>query len=92
MQDKAFLHKAAAGGMAEIQLGQLAEQKGNSPEVKQFGQKMVEDHSRLNDQMKPLAEQLGDLPRAKRCYEQVTAYDGNPLLPEAYEALQRLGR
>jgi tetratricopeptide (TPR) repeat protein len=37
-------------------------------------------------------EQLGDLARAKRCYEQVTAYDGNPLVPEAYEAMQRLGR
>jgi tetratricopeptide (TPR) repeat protein len=35
-------------------------------------------------------EALGDVPRAKRCYEQVTAYDGNPLAPDAYEALQRL--
>jgi tetratricopeptide (TPR) repeat protein len=35
-------------------------------------------------------EQLGDLARAKRCYEQVTAYDGNPLAPEAQEAIYRL--
>jgi tetratricopeptide (TPR) repeat protein len=35
-------------------------------------------------------EQVGDPARAKRCYEQVTAYDGNPLAPDAYEALQRL--
>jgi tetratricopeptide (TPR) repeat protein len=35
-------------------------------------------------------EQLGDLPRAKKCYQQVTAYDGNPLAPDAYEALSRL--
>jgi putative membrane protein len=59
MQDKVFLHKAAAGGMAEIQLGQLAAQKGNSAEVKQFGQKMVDDHTRLNGEMKPIADQLG---------------------------------
>ena len=59
MQDKVFLHKAAAGGMAEIQFGQLAAEKGNSAEVKQFGQKMVDDHTKLNDQMKPIADQLG---------------------------------
>jgi tetratricopeptide (TPR) repeat protein len=35
-------------------------------------------------------EALGDVARAKKCYEQVTAYDGNPLAPDAYEALQRL--
>jgi tetratricopeptide (TPR) repeat protein len=36
-------------------------------------------------------EQLGDVPRAVRCYRQVTAYQGNPLTPEAYDALHRLG-
>ncbi|HZY86306.1 MAG TPA: tetratricopeptide repeat protein [Gemmataceae bacterium] len=35
-------------------------------------------------------EQLGDVKRAARCYEQVTAYEGNPLSPDAYEALSRL--
>ena len=35
---------------------------------------------------------LGDHPRAKRCYEQVTAYENNPLAPEAQEALARLER
>ena len=59
MQDKMFLQKASEGGMAEVQLGQLAAQKGNSAEVKQFGQKMVEDHTRLNEQMKPIADTLG---------------------------------
>jgi len=59
VQDKMFLHKAAEGGMAEIQLGQLAAQKGGSDVVKQFGQKMVEDHTRLNDQLKPIAASLG---------------------------------
>jgi putative membrane protein len=59
LQDKVFLQKASEGGMAEVQLGQLAAQKGNSAEVKEFGQKMVEDHTRLNDQMKPIADTLG---------------------------------
>ncbi len=59
MQDKIFLQKAVEGGMAEIQLGKLAAEKGNSGEVKQFGQKMVEDHTKLNDQMAPIAASFG---------------------------------
>jgi putative membrane protein len=59
LQDKMFLQKASEGGMAEVQLGQLAAEKGNSGEVKQFGQKMVEDHTKLNEQMKPIADTIG---------------------------------
>ncbi len=36
-------------------------------------------------------EQIGDSARAIRCYKQVTAYEGNPLAPDAYDALHRLG-
>lgn len=57
--DKIFVKKAMEGGLAEVQLGQLALQKSNNPDVKQFAQKMVDDHTKLNDQMKPIAEQLG---------------------------------
>ena len=35
-------------------------------------------------------EQLGDVVRAAKCYKQVTAYESNPLAPDAYDALQRL--
>jgi tetratricopeptide (TPR) repeat protein len=35
-------------------------------------------------------EALGEMPRAVKCYQQVVSYDGNPLAPEAYEALERL--
>ncbi len=59
MKDRLFVQKAAEGGMAEIQFGQLAAQKGGSDEVKQFGQRMVSDHTMLNEGMKPVAEQLG---------------------------------
>lgn len=59
MQDKDFLHSALQGGMAEVQLGQLAAQKGSSDDVKQFGQHMVDDHTKLGDAMKPIAQQLG---------------------------------
>lgn len=58
MQDKAFVKKALEGGMAEVQLGQLATEKGSSDDVKQFGQTMVTDHTKLGDQMKVVAQQM----------------------------------
>lgn len=61
--DRKFIENAAEGGLAEVQLGQLAAQKAQSPEVKQFGQKMVDDHSKANDQLKQIASSKGvDLP------------------------------
>jgi putative membrane protein len=57
--DKAFVRDALKGGKAEVELGELASKKGNSEEVKQFGQKMVEDHTKLGDQMAGVAGQIG---------------------------------
>ena len=57
MSDWDFVNKAAQGGMAEVELGQLAQQKATNPQVKQFAEHMVNDHSKANDQLKQLAEQ-----------------------------------
>jgi putative membrane protein len=58
--EKAFVTKALEGGDAEVQLGQLAQQKSQSTDVKQFAQKMVNDHSQMADKwFKPVATQLG---------------------------------
>jgi putative membrane protein len=57
--DKMFVKKALQGGMAEVQLGQLTLQKSNNDQVKQFAQRMIDDHTKLGDQMKPVAQQLG---------------------------------
>jgi len=56
-ETSSFLVKAADGGMTEVKLGQLAQQKGNDPRVKDFGSMMVHDHSAVNDQVKTLAAQ-----------------------------------
>jgi putative membrane protein len=53
--DAKFAMKAAQGGMAEVQLGQLAAQKASNPDVKAFGQQMVDDHSKANDELKSVA-------------------------------------
>jgi putative membrane protein len=57
--DSKFIKEAAVGGMEEVTLGQLAAQKATDPDVKNFGQKMVDDHSKANDQLKQLAAQKG---------------------------------
>jgi len=58
--DQAFVAKALEGGVAEVQLGQLAEQKSQSNDVKQFAQKMVADHSQMGEKwFKPVAKQMG---------------------------------
>jgi putative membrane protein len=59
MRDKIFLRKAAEGGMAEVKFGELAVQKGGSEGVKAFGQKMVDDHTALNNEMAPIADSMG---------------------------------
>jgi putative membrane protein len=58
MMDKAFVRKALQGGMTEVQLGQIALQKSSNDDVKQFAQRMVDDHTKLGDEMKQVAQQL----------------------------------
>ena len=61
--DRNFVMKAARGGLAEVEFGRLAAEKASNPDVKQFGQKMVDDHSKANDELKTIAQQKGiDLP------------------------------
>lgn len=56
---RTFVRRAAEGGLAEVQLGELAQQKAESPQVKEFGQRMVTDHTKANDQLKQVAEKEG---------------------------------
>jgi putative membrane protein len=56
--EKTFMKKAADGGMTEVNLGKLAAEKGESKEVKDFGEKMVKDHSKIGDDLKEVAGKL----------------------------------
>ena len=57
--EKTFVTKAAKGNFAEVELGKLASEKSNSPDVKAFGEQMVTDHSKANDNLKPIADSNG---------------------------------
>jgi putative membrane protein len=55
VDDKKFVKDAAIGGMAEVELAKVAVQKASDDNVKQFAQKMIDDHTKANDQLKEVA-------------------------------------
>ena len=57
--DRKFVEDAAKGGMAEVALAKIAQQRASNPEVKQFAQRMEQDHSKANEQLRQLAEAKG---------------------------------
>jgi putative membrane protein len=57
--DLVFVDAAAIGGMAEVEFGKLAEQKGQNKAVKKFARRMVEDHGKANDRLSGLAKKDG---------------------------------
>ncbi len=57
--DRRFAERAAEAGMAEVEAGKLAQQKAQDPQVKQFGERMVHDHSQANDRLKEIASKKG---------------------------------
>jgi putative membrane protein len=85
MLDKKFLENAAKGGIAEVKLGELAVQKG-SPDVKAFGQKMVDDHTAINKDMAEVADELGVMLPKKMSKEDQAEYDKlNKLSGDAFD-------
>jgi putative membrane protein len=70
LTDALFAKKAAAGGLTEVALGQIAEQNASSQEIKDFGAKMVADHGKANDALKAVAAKdsltIPDKPNAEQ--------------------------
>src|ERR1051326_4599712 len=57
--DRDFIMDAAMGGLEEVELGRVAAQQGTSEAVKTFGQRMVDDHSKANQELMTLAQSKG---------------------------------
>ena len=60
--DKDFVNHMLSDGMAEVELGKMARERAVNPEVKKFGQMMVDDHSKAGDELKEIAGQYGVQP------------------------------
>jgi putative membrane protein len=57
--DATFVKKAADGGMAEVSLAKLAQEKASSSDVKSFAAKLEKDHTKANDELKEVASKKG---------------------------------
>jgi putative membrane protein len=57
--DSQFVMKAASGGMHEVELGRIATTHAKNEDVKRFGQLMVDDHTKANDDLKKTAQTAG---------------------------------
>jgi putative membrane protein len=71
--DTDFVKKAAKGNLAEVEMGRLAVEKGATPEVREFGNRMIRDHSKANRELSALAASKGvDLPKSASLGEDVS--------------------
>ncbi|CAN5564005.1 hypothetical protein BH18VER1_BH18VER1_13830 [soil metagenome] len=57
--DEQFLKTAAKGGMMEVHMGQMAQQEGQSAEVKKLGERIAADHTKANNQLMAIAQKKG---------------------------------
>ena len=84
--DLAFAKEAARGGLAEVDLGNMAKDKASNADVKQFGDKMVTDHGKANDELKSIAEQKNiTLPSSLTTTEKATDTRLSKLSGGAYD-------
>jgi putative membrane protein len=70
-----FITKAIEGNLAEIQLGQLAQQKGAGDGVRNFGQQLVADHTAANQRATAVAGQIGVTPPSEPSKKHKAVYD-----------------
>jgi putative membrane protein len=77
-----FLKKAIEDNYAEIKMGQLAQQNGQSDDVRKYGQMLSDDHSGANEKAMDAAKSVGmappDGPNAKQKsdYEKMAKMNG----------------
>lgn len=60
--DQKFIEDAIQGNLAEVEMGQLAQQKAQSGEIKSYGEMLVTDHQANNEKAKQVANEIGVSP------------------------------
>jgi putative membrane protein len=56
--DSKFLQDAIRGNAAEVQMGELAKQRAESKAVRDYGQMLIDDHSKANEKATKIAAQM----------------------------------
>jgi putative membrane protein len=81
--DQKFIEEAATTNLAQIKLGQLAVRRGTAAKVRELGQKMIDDHTKANDQLNKIATRTGIAlptevtPEQKADYDRLSALSGD---------------
>jgi putative membrane protein len=70
-----FIKEAIEGNLAEVQMGQLAQKKGQSEGTRSFGKMLVDDHSAANEKAKTVAGQIGVTPPTEPNTKQKAMYE-----------------
>jgi putative membrane protein len=73
--DRHFMKDAIQGDLSEVKMGQLAQQNGDSQDVKQFGQTLQQDHGQHLQQAQQMAQQMGMTPPTQPNAKQTKMYD-----------------
>src|SRR3954447_16732618 len=72
---KMFITKAIQGNLAEVQMGQLAQEKSQNSDVKAFGQQLVADHNDANKKATAVANDIGVTPPEEPSKKQKADYE-----------------
>lgn len=73
--DYKFVNAASQGGTAEVKLGELAKQKGTSQAVKEFGERMVTDHGKANQELTTIAAGKNAVPRSEFTHKENSTFE-----------------
>ena len=85
--DATFIKKAANGGMTEVELGKIAQDKGKKDDVKTFGERMVKDHGKANDDLKSVASKMNvEVPDKVNAKHQATIDKFSKMSAESFDA------
>jgi putative membrane protein len=85
-----FVKQAAMAGMAEVQLGKVALEKSQDPKIRQFAQRMIDDHSKANDKLAAVARSQNlDVPKALDAEHQAKVTAMSSKSGEAFDAAYR---